>query len=215
MVLMTMIARVADGLALAASIQEDEQVGRSLTEYQNQAKLLFRKLNQQSPDRCTIETPPMLFHYLIDKGICYLVLCERSFSKKLAFSYLEELKSEFFVQYGNRVNSVSRPYAFIEFDTYIQKTKKAYTDTRTRRNLTHVASELQDVQRIMVSNIDDVLQRGVALSDLGDKASNLATLSHKYKQDAHFLNLRSSYAKIAAIIILLVIFLIYIRYWWL
>ena len=52
---------------------------------------------------------------MIAKGICYLILCETGFSKKLAFSYLEDLSSEFFVQYGNRVNSVSRPYAFIEF----------------------------------------------------------------------------------------------------
>lgn len=215
MVLMTMIARVADGLPLAASMQEDEQVGRSLTDYQNQAKMLFRKLNQQSPDRCTIETGPMFFHYTIDKGICYLVLCERSFSKKQAYSFLEELKSEFFVQYGNRINSVTRPYAFIEFDTYIQKTKKMYTDSRARRNLSNVATELQDVQRIMVSNIDDVLQRGVALSELGDKASSLASMSQKYKQDAHFLNLRSSYAKIAAVVIVLIVFIIYLRYWWL
>nr|CAB3265932.1 vesicle-trafficking protein SEC22b [Phallusia mammillata] len=215
MVLLTMIARVRDGLPLAASMQEDEQTGRSLTEYQNQAKLLFRKLNNQSPDRCTIETGKLLFHYLIDQNICYLVLCEASFSKKLAFSYLEELSSEFFVQYGNRVDSVARPYAFIEFDTYMQKTKKTYTDTRARRNLSLVSSELQDVQRIMVSNIDDVLQRGVALSELGDKASNLASLSKKYKQDAHYLNLRSSYAKIAAIVIVLVVAFLYIRYWWL
>uniref|UniRef100_H2XU17 Longin domain-containing protein n=1 Tax=Ciona intestinalis TaxID=7719 RepID=H2XU17_CIOIN len=61
MVLMTMIARVGDGLALAASMQEDEQTGKSLTEYQNQAKMLFRKLNNQSPDRCTIESGRMLF----------------------------------------------------------------------------------------------------------------------------------------------------------
>lgn len=215
MVLLTMIARVADGLPLAASMQEDEQSGRSLTDYQNQAKMLFRKLNQQSPDRCTIETGPLLFHYMIDKGICYLVLCERAFSKKLAFSFLEELQSEFFVQYGNRVNSVARPYAFIEFDTYIQKTKKSYADSRTRRNLSQVANELQDVQRIMVSNIDDVLQRGVALDELGNKASNLASMSQKYKQDAYSLNLRSAYAKIAAIVVLLIIFFIWIRYWWL
>ena len=57
----------------------------------------------------------MFYSYLIDQGICYLVLCESMFSKKLAFSYLEELSSEFFVQYGNRINTVTRPYAFIEF----------------------------------------------------------------------------------------------------
>lgn len=49
-------------------------------------------------------------------------------------------------------------------DTYIQKAKKTYADSRGRRNLSALNSELHDVQRIMVQNIDDVLQRGVVMS---------------------------------------------------
>lgn len=49
-------------------------------------------------------------------------------------------------------------------DTYIQKTKKSYIDSRARRNLGSINTELQDVQRIMVANIEEVLQRGEALS---------------------------------------------------
>lgn len=37
------------------------QVGRKLIEYQNQAKLLFKKLNFQSPKQCTIESVPYYF----------------------------------------------------------------------------------------------------------------------------------------------------------
>ncbi|PRD20432.1 UNVERIFIED_CONTAM: sec22bb [Trichonephila clavipes] len=37
--------------------------------------------------------------------------------------------------------------------------KKSYSDNRAQRILTHLNTELQDVQRIMVQNIDDVLQR--------------------------------------------------------
>lgn len=58
---MTMIARVVDGLPLVGTMQDDEQSGRSVLEYQNQAKMLFRKLGPQSPPRCTIETGPYLF----------------------------------------------------------------------------------------------------------------------------------------------------------
>ena len=83
-----MIARVVDGLPLAATMQEDEQSGCNVLEYQNQAKMLFRKLGPQSPMRCSIETGPYLFHYLIENEICYLVLCERNYSKSLSFSYL-------------------------------------------------------------------------------------------------------------------------------
>ena len=84
MALLTMIARVIDGLPLVGTMQDDEQVrvpircktkfpginpkkcyplqsGRSIVEYQNQAKMLFRKLGSHSPARCSIETGPYLF----------------------------------------------------------------------------------------------------------------------------------------------------------
>jgi len=209
MVLLTMIARVADGLPLAASVQENEQSGRDILEYQNQAKMLFRKLNNQSPDRCSIETGPYIFHYYIEDGVCFLVLCEKGFSKRLAYSYLEDLQLEFSSQYGRKVQTVSRPYSLIEFDTYIRKAKKKVMDSRSRVHLSSVNTELQDVQRIMVQNIDDVLQRGVAISVLDTKASGLQILSQKYKKDARYLNLKSTYAKVAAGCIVVMVFVLY------
>jgi len=73
-----MIARVADGLPLAASIQEDEQVkfskqaltretnvifqlGKNIVDYQNQAKRLFKTLTATSPIKCSIESGVYLF----------------------------------------------------------------------------------------------------------------------------------------------------------
>ncbi|XP_071764134.1 vesicle-trafficking protein SEC22b-A [Centroberyx gerrardi] len=215
MVILTMIARVADGLPLAASMQEDEQSGRDLQQYQNQAKQLCRKLNAQSPNRCTLEARDMAFHYLMEHGVCYLALCEAAFPKKMAFAYLEDIQTEFHDQYGKRVPTVSRPYSFIEFDTYIQKTKKTYIDSRARRNLGSINTELHDVQRIMVANIEEVLQRGEALSALDTKASNLSSLSKKYRSDAKYLNTRSAYAKVAAGAVFFITLIIYVRFWWL
>uniref|UniRef100_A0A1L8DUQ2 Vesicle-trafficking protein SEC22b n=1 Tax=Nyssomyia neivai TaxID=330878 RepID=A0A1L8DUQ2_9DIPT len=206
---MTMIARVVDGLPLVGTMQEDEQSGRSVLEYQNQAKMLFRKLGPHSPSRCTIETGPYLFHYLIENEVCYLVLCDKMYSKRLAFNYLEDIAQEFHKNYGRKVNSVTRPYAFIEFDVYIQKAKKSLTDRR--RNINTINTQLQDVQRIMVQNIDDVLQRGTVLSELDTKTQNLSMLSQKYKKDATYLNRKSMYVK-AVCVLVVVIFLI--SYFW-
>ncbi|KZC11529.1 PREDICTED: vesicle-trafficking protein SEC22b isoform X1 [Dufourea novaeangliae] len=209
MVLLTMIARIVDGLPLAATMQEDEQSGRSILEYQNQAKLLFRKLGPQSPARCTIETGQYLFHYLIENEVCYLVLCERNYSKRVAYSYLEDIAQEFNSLYGRRVNTVTRPYSFIEFNTYIQKAKKVFLDGRSRRNMNALNTQLQDVQRIMVQNIDDVLQRGTVLSELDTKTQNLSMLSQKYKKDATILNSKSMYVKAVAGLIAFLVFLLY------
>jgi len=209
MALLTMIARVIDGLPLVGTMQDDENTGRSILEYQNQAKLLFRKLSSHSPTRCSIETGPYLFHYLIENDVCYLVMCDKMYSKRLAFNYLEDLAQEFHNNYGRRVNTVTRPYAFIEFDVYIQKAKKQLTDRR--RNINTINTQLQDVQRIMVQNIDDVLQRGAVLSELDTKTQNLSMMSQKYKKDATYLNRKSMYMKAAAVGI---IFIVGILYFW-
>ena len=66
------------------------------------------------------------FSYLIEQQTCFLTLCDRQFSRKTAFSFLEDLAAEFHSQYGHKINTATRPYSFIEFDTYIQKAKKNY-----------------------------------------------------------------------------------------
>lgn len=53
--------------------------------------------------------------YYVERGVCYLALCEKSFSKRQVFAYLEELQTEFAMQYGQKFGTVSRPYSFIEF----------------------------------------------------------------------------------------------------
>ncbi|XP_043206729.1 vesicle-trafficking protein SEC22b-B-like, partial [Amphibalanus amphitrite] len=94
-------------------------------------------------------------------------------------------------------------------DTYIQKTKKSFMDSRARRNLNNIHGELNDVQRIMMENIDDVLQRGAQLSDLDTKASGLSIMSQKYRKDARNLNMRSFYAKVAAGGVCALVFILY------
>jgi vesicle transport protein SEC22 len=170
---MTMIARLADGLPLAASVHDDGHTnsGRSMVEYQNQAKQLFRRMNGNSPVRGTVETGPYLFHYFIDRDVCYLTMCDQAFSKRTAFSYLEELNALFYNEYGNKIQTVARPYSFIEFDSQIQKTKKQYLDSR-KSNYNKINNELQEVHKIMVQNIEDVLQRGDALTGNHNEDNN-------------------------------------------
>ena len=51
----------------------------------------------------------------MENGVCYLTLTEKSFSKRAAFSFLEELSSEFYREFGTRIATATRPYSFIEF----------------------------------------------------------------------------------------------------
>ncbi|EJW79298.1 hypothetical protein WUBG_09794, partial [Wuchereria bancrofti] len=115
MVLLTLIARVSDGLILATSIEGSDEPDHNMVKYTNQAKMLFRKLNDNSPTIHTLESGPYYFHYVIKRPVCSLCLCEKNFSRKSAFAYLEDITDEFLGQNGTRITSVTRPYHFIEF----------------------------------------------------------------------------------------------------
>ncbi len=94
--------------------------------------------------------------------------------------YLEELAKEFYLQNGTQTASASRPYAFIKFDTFIQKTKKLYVDTRTQRNVSKLQEELAEIQGIVTRNINDVLQSGERLEAVAAMGSTLGAESRRY-----------------------------------
>ena len=49
-------------------------------------------------------------------AVVYLTVAERSYPRKLAFSYLDELSKEFERSYGTQVATRNlRPYAFVAF----------------------------------------------------------------------------------------------------
>lgn len=117
------------------------------------------------------------FHYRISHGVCFLTLTERAYPKRLAFDYLEELRNEFVQLYGAQVQKASRPYEFIRFDTFIQKTKKLYVDSRTQRNLDKLNVELRDVHNIMTRNINEVISRGERMESTCPRIDRLSSLA--------------------------------------
>jgi vesicle transport protein SEC22 len=52
---------------------------------------------------------------LIVEKVIYMCICDSSYPRKLAFSYLDELSKEFQRSYGDKIESVTRPYAFMGF----------------------------------------------------------------------------------------------------
>lgn len=81
-----------------------------------------------------------------------------------------------------------RPYAFVEFDTFIQRTKKTYQDSRASQNLDKLNDELKDVTKVMTKNIEDLLYRGDSLERMGEMSSRLREDSRKYRRAAVRIN---------------------------
>ena len=195
------IARAADGLVLVASMDSSSTSSNDKMEmYKNQAKQLLKKLNPRSASKMSIETNPYIFHYMIDQGICYLALTDKSYPKRLAFLFLEEIAKDFTAdlnaEYGENwmhtVDTVGRQYAFIKFDRIIQKKRREYSDPNSSSNIEKINSDLQSIHSIMRKTIDDVLDRGNKLEDVTNMSKQLASDSKSLKWGAKKLNMMVS-----------------------
>lgn len=203
MVKLTMIARVTDGLPLAEGLDNGRDPQDEF--YKQQAKSIFKNLSKghNEASRMSLETGPLVFHYIIEGRVCYLTLCDRSYPKKLAFQYLEDLKNEFERVNGSQIETAARPYAFIKFDTFIQKTKKLYSDTRTQRNIGKLNDELYEVQQIMTRNVQEVLGVGEKLEQVSELSNRLTSESRIYADKARDLNRQALIRKWAPVAIVI------------
>lgn len=110
--------------------------------------------------------------YVLNDNVAYLAITERSYPKKLALTYLEDVRAEFQTSYKREayLDPQLRPYAYGEFDRFIERTKKTYQDSRATDNLGRLNDELKDVTQVMTKNIEDLLYRGDSLEKMGKSA---------------------------------------------
>ncbi|RMZ80520.1 hypothetical protein DV737_g2925, partial [Chaetothyriales sp. CBS 132003] len=196
----------------ASSMQK--AVEQELVEVKSQAKMIFRRLNRNSEQQASIDSGQYSLHYLIQDSVCFLVICDRSYPRKLAFTYLSDLAQEFTTVYpsGQYLSATLRPYAFVEFDTFIQRTKKTYQDARASSNLDKLNNELKDVTKVMTKNIEDLLYRGDSLERMGEMSGRLREDSKKYRKAAVRINwdlLLKQYGPFAGLGLFILFFL-----WW-
>jgi len=154
---------------------------------------------------------------MIKDSVIFLVICDHSYPRKLAFTYLSDIAAEFVNTYpaAQYHSPICRPFAFIEFDTFIQKTKKTYQDARASQNLDKIHDELKDVTKVMTKNIEDLLYRGDSLERMGEMSGRLREDSRKYKRAAVRINwelLLKQYAPFAILAAILFLFFLW-RFW--
>lgn len=121
MILYASIVRVRDGLPLSAST--DFYHAQEFLECRRQLKTLAQRLAQH-PGRGCAESCDFRIYFSSSGDVACMAICSRQCPAAMAFCFLEALWWDFIASYDTTcVGLASRPYAFLEFDSVIQKTK--------------------------------------------------------------------------------------------
>ena len=158
--------------------------------------------------------PVSLSSYMIESGVAYLTLSDRSYPRRLAFQYLSEVHSEFMRLHGAEVSRYSRPYACVSFEPRLSKMRRDYLDPQAPGNLKKLNNDLAEIHNIMQSNIADVLARGEKLDVMESRSSTLLSESKKFEKLGKYINLQALYRTYGPIVAvaLVILFVIYIRF---
>ncbi|XP_069815404.1 vesicle-trafficking protein SEC22c isoform X2 [Dendropsophus ebraccatus] len=124
MILYACIVRLQDGLPLSAST--DFHPNKQVLGCKRWLRRLCVNLSQRPP-RGTVMACDLSIHFCSGGDVSSLTICSSSYQAAVAFSFLEELVWEFSSSYNSTAISLaSRPYAFLEFDSVIQRVKHKY-----------------------------------------------------------------------------------------
>lgn len=220
MALYTFICRVSDGLPLVASTPDAS--GRESFDYRKMAADITKRINSRSPSRMSIDAGSGIFNYVIEDGICFLAMCDKSYPRKLVFAYLTDVHREFVAElraslgdtWAAAVATEDKAYAFLRFDRVLLRLKREYSDPTTKSNTARLAEELTDIHHIMKKNIQEVIDRGEKLENVSKISSRLSSESKKFKLNAQRLNLLSLWRTYAPylVVVLIVAAVLYWRF---
>uniref|UniRef100_A0A6B2LHN0 V-SNARE coiled-coil homology domain-containing protein n=1 Tax=Arcella intermedia TaxID=1963864 RepID=A0A6B2LHN0_9EUKA len=216
MPLFTIIIRATDRLFLVESMDTDEDA-KMLENFRKKGKQIFYKMTPASEPLGILVEGGYYFMYCLEGDLCYMTFCEKSYPRKLALKFLEEIKKEFELQYGSDLKTKRlTPYAFQKFDKFIQQTKKLYKDSNSMRNLNVVSSDLKDIDKILQKNVSDILERGVRLEKIQDMSEELVHKSKTFENQTKKLVWNQWVRKMGfvAFICLFVMFVGLFLYWY-
>lgn len=109
----TIITRLSDNLVLCETETQLSQEKRI------QVNQLLQRVTNSSLNELIVESNDCYFAISTKNGVCYLVVCDKAFSKRLAFAFLSEIQKEFETVHGNEVRKIRKPYACMVFGIYL------------------------------------------------------------------------------------------------
>ncbi len=139
-IIVTSIARVSDGLPLVAGSEpgNPNEETRACKTQMKKVLAAVGKGSAREPEVC-VALGPMYVLYLVQDNVVFAGLFVKSYSQQFAASYLGELRKEFFQKYDKKtIANASVAFALMDFEKFIEKSKRAFEQTKTNRNLTQV-----------------------------------------------------------------------------
>lgn len=148
-----------------------------------QARTVIASFLEKIPrhdNKVSYEYESKLYHFLVENEILYMCMTDQDYTARTVFGFLEEIKSKFkdaFAgsdkKYPNK--SELTPQFCKKFAPTLASTMRYFNDNPEGDKIGRLKVQIEGVKKIMLENIDSILERGEKIDYLVDRTEQLAT----------------------------------------
>src|SRR3989338_3388766 len=126
-----------------------------------------------------------VFHYMVEDAITYLCMTDDAFPRRVAFSFLNDVQSQFTGTYPPEVVETALAFAFNEgFSRVLADRMDYYSRDPNADKISAARSQIESTKAVMVENIDKILGRGERIELLVARTETLNEHSFKFKEQS-------------------------------
>jgi vesicle-associated membrane protein 7 len=169
------------------------------------ARMVLSKLDEKdiidtAQSKRSIEVENHTFHVLAEDGLFFVTLADRTFSPRVAFAFLGEVKSKFLSTFKKSEWEVAIAHSFnADFSGALSFLMTRYnneeingssnsatnkTGSQGDQQIAKIKNQLEEVKDVLRTDIDSLLNRGERIELLVDTTERLTQASFKFQESA-------------------------------
>jgi len=125
---------------------------------------------------------PFDCHTLRMDGLCGVIVADKEYPDRVAFSLLNKELADFAEASGHKWNTITEDQTLAP--AFMQADLAKFQDPHEADQLMKIQKNLDEIKNIMHKNIEDVINRGVSLDELMIKSKDLSVSSVQFYKKA-------------------------------
>lgn len=131
------------------------------------------------------------FNFVVHNGYIFLAVASDESNRQIPFSYIDKLKEDFLKKHGETAKTATANSLQKTYGPELKKQLEyAIAHPEEISKIAAVQAQVGEVQKVMLQNIDKVLERGEKLDTIVDKSDNLVAQADNFAKSGRDLRNR-------------------------
>jgi len=144
-------------------------------------RLILEKIAPNSNEKRSYVYDRHIFHYIVENGLIFLCMADEAMARRIPFDFLLDIKKRWTSQYGD-AGRTAMPYGMNEEFSKVLSRQMEFFSNDKNDKLTQIKDDMDSTRKVMVENIDRMLERGEKIELLVDKTDNLSMQAQTFKK---------------------------------